>query len=154
MITMSNITVQQISIVQPIKAVGKNFTGDYRQSFAYIKEVQTLLDALSVKWIPNKVLGIYYDHPAEKKAEDLQSFQGVFTENEQVIPTGALSTIELAGSFLYTIVSGDPTQTIGEGYAALFEYVGRHAIKLKSNAGIQIVTLENGMAQTEIYLEL
>ncbi len=154
MITMSNISVQQISIVNPIKAVGKTFTGDYSQSFAYIKEVQALLDALSVKWIPNKVLGIYYDHPAEKKPEDLRSFQGVFTEHDQSILTGTLSTLELKGSFLYTKVSGDPTQAIGDGYAALFEYIGQHSLQLRSNAGIQIVTFEKGIVQTEIYLEL
>lgn len=40
------------------------------------------------------------------------------------------------------------------GYAALFEYIGQHSLQLKSNAGIQMVTFEEGIVQTEIYLEL
>jgi len=60
----------------------------------------------------------------------------------------------MSGSFVYVKVSGDPAKAIGEGYTALFEYIGKHALRLKSPAGIQISTFEGNVVHTEIYLEL
>ena len=151
---MNPIKVEQISIMQPIKAVGKTFTGDYGKSPKFIEEVQNELNKESIRYFPNKVLGIYYDNPFEKKAEELRSFQAVILSEPQQVRNNELTVFELKGNYIYTKVVGDPGKALMDGYNALFAFLNQKALTLKSPAGYQISTFQDGVITTQIYLEL
>ena len=151
---MSKPEVQEVELIDPINVVGKHFKGDYAKSFEYITEVQNDLKNEGVGFIPNKVFGIYYDNPQDTKPEELRSFQAVFPENGFDETASSLTLIELTGKFLYTKVKGEPMKALMEGYGALFTYIQNQAVALKSNAGYQVSTFENGEMTTEIYMEI
>lgn len=151
---MSIPQVHIISITRPITATGKIFQGDYAQAPKYISQIQQELEREGVSFLPNKVMGVYYDNPQETKTEDLKSFQGVFTGDEKHKAGSSLTSLSLSGNYLYVKVSGDPLKSIYEGYGALFAYIQENNIILKSPAGYQVSTFENEVITTEIYMEL
>jgi len=153
---MQNIEVQEIKLSNPITAIGKVFIGDYGNSQQYITEVHDLLSQKSIPFIDNKVMGVYYDNPQDKKPEELRSFQGAFLSNQSDIDKidSTLTQLTLQGNCIYTKISGDPIQSIFEGYGALFNYIQDQKITLRSNSGYQISTYENGRITTEIYMEV
>jgi DNA gyrase inhibitor GyrI len=138
----------------PITAVGKVFIGDYAKSQQYVMELHDLLNQKSIPFITNKVMGVYYDNPQEKKPEDLKSFQGVFLNNPTQEVEPSLSKLSLKGNYLYTKVSGDPIKSIFDGYGALFKHIQENKVSLKSSTGYQVSTFENGAISTEIYMEI
>lgn len=148
--------VKEIKPSTSITAVGKVFIGDYGKSQQYITEVQGLLNKKSIPFITNKVMGVYYENPQEKKPDELRSFQGVFLTNNSGIENidFDLTKLSLHGKYIYIKVSGDPMQSIFDGYGALFNYIQNQKINLKSNIGYQISTFENGTITTEIYMEI
>jgi hypothetical protein len=64
-----------------------------------------------------------------------------------------LIEMSISGSCLYIKVSGDPVKSIYEGYSAIFNYIRENNIVLKSTAGYQVSTFENGIITTEIYMQ-
>ena len=150
---MQHPEVNEITVSVPIKSIGKVFTGDYAHSPKYITELETQFTGRSIPFIPNKVMGIYYDNPMEKKPEELKSFQGLFPLNESVPADETLTEMALSGTYLLTRVSGDPIKSIHEGYAALFDYIRKNNIVLDSNTGYQVSSFENGVITTEIYMK-
>ena len=66
---------------------------------------------------------------------ELTSFQGVFVKDKNAKIPAALSVIQLSGKYLYVRVKGDPMQSIYKGYEALFNYISKNNIQLKSPAG-------------------
>jgi hypothetical protein len=149
---MSNLKVTTVNLTQPITIVGKIFTGDYAKSQQFTMEVQKILKDSSVEFIPNKVMGVYYDNPAAKKPEDLKSFQGVFIKNNIVIPA-ELEKLQLKGNYIYVKAFGDIMKAIRACYEALFNHIAENKVNLKSPAGYQISTFDNGNFITEIYME-
>lgn len=153
---MTNSEVKEIDLSTPISAVGRLFIGDYAKSQEYIMELHDLLNKKAIPFIPNKVMGVYYDNPQEKRPEELKSFHGVFltnsTGNDTIAPS--ITNLSLRGRYLYIKVSGDPMKSIYEGYGALFNYIQNQKINLKSNTGYQVSTFENGVITTEIYMGL
>jgi DNA gyrase inhibitor GyrI len=149
------IEVEEIALITPIKVIGKVFYGDYGKAYEYIQSVQAELDQHSIRWKKNKVFGLFYDNPNEKKADDLKSFQGVFVEeSENQLPSEIpFMTLEVKGKFLYTKVSGS-IESIYKGYEALFMHIATNNIQLKSNAGYQVSTFDGNIMLTEIYMEL
>ncbi len=113
---MENPPVQVVQVEPAITAVGKTFMGDYSASPKYASEVQNLLSAASIPFIPNKVIGVYYDNPETTPAEELRCFQGFLVENEPPFIDPPLSRLALAGKYLYTKVTGDPAKIIFDGY--------------------------------------
>jgi DNA gyrase inhibitor GyrI len=146
--------VDIIQLESPITAVGKTFVGDYSASPKYAMEVQKLLTEASIVFIPNKVIGVYYDNPENTPPENLTCFQGFVVPDENVFTRRELSKIALRGRFLHTKVSGDPAKIIYDGYNALFSHIQEKGIALKSNTGYQISTFENNMITIEIYMEI
>lgn len=151
---MEKVIVKNINLDSPLIAVGKSFTGDYAKSPQFVTEVQTILAKTYTPFIPNKVLGVYYDNPEKTKPEELKCFQGVFLEDDRDTFDPSLSKLTLNGSYLYTKVTGDPTKTIYEGYNAIFSHIQENGIALKSNAGFQLSTFENNTLTIEIYMEI
>ncbi|HEX8019472.1 GyrI-like domain-containing protein [Mucilaginibacter sp.] len=147
-------TVQIITLNDPIKLVGKVFTGSYSDASLYVTAVQNELTAAQIPFIPYKICGIYYDDPQVTPAAEQRSFQGVVTEGNTDLSATLLTAIDIAGQFLYTKVTGDPMQSIMKGYGDLFAYIQAHQTKLKSNAGYQVLTFTEGQVITEIYMEL
>jgi effector-binding domain-containing protein len=146
--------VQEIDLLIPIKATGKTFIGDYAKAQQYIIELQAILNQKAVPFIPNRVMGIYYDNPQEKKSEELRSFHGLFLSRNNPSVGKALTEVSLSGKHLYIKVSGDPMKSIYEGYGALFEHMQKQGITLESNTGYQVSTFENGVITTEIYMKI
>ena len=146
--------VNTVTLNKPLVAAGKIFKGDYSNAQHYITDVQNELKEASVDFTPNKILGIYYDNPQNKKAEELTSFQGVFLQHANLKLPQGFNKIILSGNFLYVKVKGEPMKAIYEGYGALFSYIEKKNVQLKSPAGYQVSTFENGEITTEIYLEL
>lgn len=151
---MENPPVKVVRLEPAITAAGKTFIGDYSASPKYAAEVQNLLTAASIPFIPNKVLGVYFDNPETTPAEDQRCFQGFLLENESRVIDPPLSSLSLAGKYLYTKVSGDPGKIIFEGYNAIFSHIRERGVVLKSNAGYQVSTFENNMVTVEIYMEI
>lgn len=151
---MQDPEVKEISISTPIEAIGKIFTGDYAKSPQYITEVYDLLNQKGIPFIPNKIMGVYYDNPTERKPEDLKSFQGVFPIHENENHDDSFTKLSLKGKYLYIKVSGDPIKSIYAGYDALFNHIQHHHVNLESNTGYQVSTFENGIITTEIYLKI
>ncbi|MFC0516778.1 hypothetical protein ACFFGT_21405 [Mucilaginibacter angelicae] len=147
-------TVQVIALNDPIKLVGKVFTGSYAGASSYVTAVQNELTAAQIPFIPYKICGIYYDDPEVTPAAEQRSFQGVVTEGNADLSATSLTAIDMAGLFLYTKITGDPMQAIMKGYGDLFAYIQAHQAKLKSNAGYQILTFSEGLVTTEIYMEI
>jgi len=147
-------TVQIMTLNDPIKLVGKAFTGSYSDASLYVTAVQNELTAAQIPFIPYKISGIYYDDPQVTPAAEQRSFQGVVTEGNTDLSATSLTAIDIGGQFLYTKVTGDPMQSIMKGYGDLFAYIQAHQIQLKSNAGYQILTFTEGQVITEIYMEL
>jgi len=151
---MSIPQVHILPVDKPITVLGKIFQGDYAKSKDYVFQIQQELLKEEVSFIPYKVMGVYYDNPQEKKPEELRSFQGVFLSDEDVkIPEG-FEKVSLKGRYLYTKVKGDPMKAIFDGYGALFSYIQQNKSSLKTPAGYQVSTFENGEMTTEIYMEL
>lgn len=146
--------VSVVSITEPIKMIGKTFTGDYGKSQQYVTEIQEIARRENISFIPHRVVGIYYDNPQEKAPNALRSFHGVFAEDEQSVENSSLEKKEFSGRFLYVQLKGDPSKVIYEGYGALFNHLQQNEMRLRSNAGYQISTFENGEITTEIYLEI
>lgn len=146
--------ISSISIKEPILLLGKHFRGDYQNSQRYVTEVQNLLSAEEIEFVPFKVLGIFYDNPRDKNADELRSFHAVFAVDGNSAEKTSLERFILKGDFLSVKVVGDPSKAILEGYGSLFDYIGTKSIKLKSNAGFQISSFENGQITTEILMEL
>lgn len=147
--------VQVIEVKQPIIAICKEFKGPYNKSTQYIAEVQKMLDKKGIDYKPNRVLGIYFDNPQEKAPEELRSYQGVPVENATEYDlSNSYFTYSLKGKYLYTKVTGNPSESIQQGYQALFSYIEQNDISLSSPAGIQISTFEEGAIVTEIYMAL
>lgn len=151
---MENSAVQIIQVNLPMVAVGKSFTGDYAASPVYAAEVQKILRASGTPFIPNKVIGVYYDNPETTPAESLRSFHGFFLEGKGHVIDPGLSKLSLKGKYLYTKVSGDPVKVIFDGYNALFSHIQENGIVLRSNAGYQISTYEDKTVTIEIYMEI
>jgi effector-binding domain-containing protein len=151
---MENFKPQEITLSSPIKAYGKVFIGDYGKAPQYIGEVQAALNKTSTRFIPNKVMGVYYDSPEQKKTEDLKSFHGVFVRDNGLAAEITLDAVEFSGKCLYVKVSGDPMRSIYEGYNALFDYIKRNSVHLESTTGYQISTFESGVVITEIYMKI
>jgi DNA gyrase inhibitor GyrI len=151
---MENPQVKEIEIDTAIVAVGKSFIGDYAASPKYASEVKSILAAAPLPFIPNKVLGVYYDNPENTPVENLKCFQGFFLENENDFIPPALSKLTLKGKYLYIKVSGDPTKIIFDGYNAIFGHIQENGIALKSSAGYQVSTFENNVVTIEIYMEV
>ncbi|SEO85602.1 hypothetical protein SAMN05192574_114101 [Mucilaginibacter gossypiicola] len=147
-------TVQLIALNNPIKLIGKVFTGNYAEASLYVTAVQNELTAAQIAFIPFKICGIYYDDPQVIPAAEQRSFQGVVSEGNVDLSSTSLSAIDMAGTFLYTKVTGDPMQAIMKGYGDLFAYIQTHQTQLKSNAGYQILTFAEGQVVTEIYMEI
>jgi DNA gyrase inhibitor GyrI len=151
---MASIKVEEVNIKEPLVVVGKMFQGDYAKSQQYITEVQQLLVDAAVQFLPNKVMGVYYDNPNEKKAEELKSFQGLFVSAPNVNLPKGVQKLELKGDYIYVKATGDIMKAIHEGYGALFNYISENKITLKSPAGYQVSTFSNDTMVTEIYMEL
>jgi len=147
-------TVQIIAISNPIKLIGKVFTGSYSGASSYVTAVQNELTSAQIPFIPYKICGIYYDNPEVTPADEQRSFHGVVTEGNTDLSETSLTAIDMMGTFLYTKVTGDPMQAIMKGYGDLFAYIQAHQTKLKSNAGYQILTFSEGLITTEIYMEI
>ncbi|WP_413666802.1 hypothetical protein ACEN9X_19980 [Mucilaginibacter sp. Mucisp86] len=147
-------TVQIIEVNNPIKLIGKIFTGSYAEASSYVTAVQNELTAAQIAFIPFKICGIYYDDPQVTPAAEQRSFQGVVSEGNADLSSTSLSAMDMAGTFLYTKVTGDPMKAIMKGYGDLFTYIKEHQIQLKSNAGYQILTFTEGEVTTEIYMEI
>jgi DNA gyrase inhibitor GyrI len=145
--------VNVVHVEAAITAIGKTFVGDYSASPKYATEVQKLLRDASISFIPNKVLGVYYDNPENTPVENLTCFQGFVVHDENVAPAG-LSKLSLQGKYLHTKVSGDPAKIIFDGYNALFSYIQEKGIALKSSAGYQVATFENNVITIDIYMEI
>lgn len=151
---MSKIEVKHIEVNEPITIVGKYFTGDYSKSIDHIGEVQKELARENSTFIPNKVFGIYYDNPQHIKPDELRSFQGVFPNGDFDEGATSLTVLSFHGQFLYTKVTGDPMKALMDGYGALFSHIQENGVRLKSNAGYQACTFNNGEITTEIYMEI
>jgi hypothetical protein len=151
---METPTVNIINIETPITAVGKTFVGDYSASPTYAMEVQKLLADASISFIPNKVMGVYYDNPENTPVENLRCFQGFVVPDPNIFVGAVLSKLVLRGKHLHTQVSGDPAKIIFDGYSALFGHIQEKGIALKSNAGYQISTFENNVVTIDIYMEI
>jgi len=151
---MSSPAVTIITITDPIVVLGRHFTGDYYHSQKYIMEIQDILKKEDIGFAPFKVFGIYYDNPGEKSEDELRSFHGVFPDTVSSLKKTSLETLKLTGKFIQTKVKGDPSTTIMEGYGALFSYIQQNGVKLKSQAGYQTSTYENGEMATEILMEI
>ena len=143
-----------IRIDQHIESVGKIFYGDYANSPQWISEVHKELSLASISSLPNKVMGIYYDNPQEKNADQLRSFQGVFISDETARIPETLCRVSLTGDYLYVRVSGDPMKSLLEGYRMLFAHIRANSTDLESTAGYQISTFDSGIVNTEIYMKL
>lgn len=150
---MSALQVSRVTIDNPIFIAGKMVQGDYAKSYEYVSQVQKELADASVPFIQQKVIGIYYDNPQEKKTEDMRSFHGVFISNDILLPD-SLIKMSLHGNYLYVKATGDIMKSIYDGYNALFAYIRQHNIKLKSPAGYQVATFADSVITTEIYMEL
>lgn len=146
--------VQIIQIDSAITAVGKSFLGDYADSPRYATEVQKLLSNASIPFIPNKVLGVYYDNPESTPLAHLRSFQGFFLTEESRFIDPSLSRLSIQGNYLHTRVSGDPDKIVFEGYNAIFWHIQENGIALKSSAGYQISSFENNIVTIDIYMEI
>ncbi len=151
--TMSNLKVTEITLAKPIIVVGKLFTGDYAKSPEYISVTMEILRSAGISFDERKVIGVYYDNPNNKKPEELKSFQGVFIDHSNIEIPGELEICQLKGNFLYVKATGDIMKAIYEGYDALFNYIAENNVKLKSPAGYQVSTIDNGNIVTEIYME-
>src|SRR5215831_15359675 len=151
---MKKTEVQEVQLNAPIKAVGKIFTGDYAKSQEHILELINILNDKNIPFIANKIMGVYYDNPSEKQADELTSFQGIFLEGNQNLPDGSFVEVKLSGKHIYASVEGDPMKSIYEGYQALFNYIQKNNITLQSNAGYQVATFKNGTVTTEIYMKI
>lgn len=151
---MTTPAVSIVTITEPMIVVGKTFVGDYAKSQQFVTEVQDILSSENTPFIPYKVMGIYYDNPQEKSPDTLRSFHGVFPQGEQSVKNSSLEKKELSGKFLYVQLQGDPSRVIYDGYAALFAHLQQHGIQLRSSAGYQISTFQDGEITTEIYLEI
>ena len=150
--TLPHVVVVRID--RHIESVGKIFYGDYSNSPQWISKVQKELSLASISFLPDKVMGIYYDNPQEKSADQLKSFQGVFISDATARIPDSLYRVSLSGDYLYVRVSGDPIQSLFEGYRMLFEHVRAASTDLESTAGYQISTFDSGMVTTEIYMKL
>lgn len=150
---MTEIIVKKLNITTPIKVVGRVFYGDYSKSAEFIQMVQSELNKEGIPWKPNKVFGVYYDNPNDKNMDELKSFQGVFIEDRHSIEFTNLLKLELRGYCAYAKVSGS-IDAIYDGYKAIFNYLRSNNLALKSNVGYQISSFENGVVDTEIYMEL
>jgi hypothetical protein len=152
---MNTPEVKSIVLEKPLTAAGKIFTGDYAKSPDYINEVKRGLEKAGISFDQYKVMGVYYDNPQEKKAEELKSFQGVFLQNGNTEVPSSFEKLNLKGNVLYVrMTGGDIMKAIYDGYGALFNHIQKNALTLKSNAGYQVTTFENGTMTTEIYMEL
>lgn len=151
---MSSPQVITINLTKPITVIGKMFHGDYAKSYQYVTEVKDTLAKSSVHFIQNKVMGVYYDNPSEKKPEELKSFQAVFVRDPNSVIPDSLEKLQLIGNYIYVKITGDIMKAIHEGYGALFKYIAENRINLKSAAGYQVTTLENEEITTEIYMEI
>lgn len=151
---MSASQVTAINLHKPLTAIGKIFTGDYSKSSQYIMEIQKELTDAAIPFIQTKIMGVYYDNPNEKKAEELKSFQGVFVTDPNAKIPESLTTLSLKGNYLYVKATGEIMKAIHEAYGALFTHIAEKAITLKSPAGYQVSTFEAEGMTTEIYMEL
>ncbi|HYF30146.1 MAG TPA: GyrI-like domain-containing protein [Chitinophagaceae bacterium] len=151
---MNTSPVTPINIKEPIVVLGKHFTGDYSRTQQFIIEVQNILKSENIDFIPYKVLGIYYDNPGEKSPDELRSFHAVFPVPGAAVERSSLEKFELEGGFLQVKVIGDPFKTIMNGYNAMFAYIREHQVQLKSAAGYQVSTFENGEIHTEILMQV
>lgn len=151
---MSTPNVTTTEIKQPVIVLGKHFMGDYMLSQQYIMEVQDTLRKEGIDFIPFKVLGAFYDNPGQTPTAELRSFHAVFPQDSTQVDASSLERFELKGRFLQTVVTGDPVNSIMNGYNALFNYIHQNGIQLKSPAGFQISTFENGVITTEILMEI
>jgi DNA gyrase inhibitor GyrI len=147
-------TVQVIEVKNPIRVIGKIFTGSYAGASSYVTAVQNELTVAQIPFIPYKICGIYYDDPQATPAAGQRSFQGAVSEGNADLSATSLTAIDIAGLFLYTKVTGDPMQSIMKGYGDLFAYIKAHQTQLKSSAGYQILTFTEGQVITEIYMEI
>ena len=147
-------TVRQVDLEEPLVIYGRHFQGDYARSPQYITEVMELLKQAGIDYQPNKALGIYYDNPQQKSPEELRCFQGVFINDAAAAVPQSLEKFVLTGRYLYVNITGDPMRSIFEGYQVLFDYIGKNNTHLKSPAGYQVSTFEDGAMTTEIYMEL
>lgn len=147
-------TVQIIEVKNPIRVIGKAFTGSYADASLYVTSVQNELASAGVPFIPYKICGIYYDDPQVIPAAEQRSFQGVVSEGNTDLSATSLTAIDIAGLFVYTKVTGDPMQSIMKGYSDLFAYIQAHQTQLKSTAGYQILTFAEGQVVTEIYMAI
>jgi hypothetical protein len=153
-IYMSNLIVTSIKVPEPMIVAGKIFQGDYWNSQGYITEVKGDLEKASIPFVQTKVLGIYYDNPNEKKPGELRSFQGVFITDQKAKLPDSLELLSMRGNFLYVKSTGDIMKSIHECYSALFKFISERKVILKSPAGYQVLTFENGEVTTEIYMEI
>jgi DNA gyrase inhibitor GyrI len=151
---MDAVKVKTVTLDGPLTVVGKIFTGDYANSPAYITEVQKELEAQFIPFVPYTVIGVYYDNPQTTPAAGLKSFQGVFVQDEGAKINNPLTRMLLQGNYLHVKVTGEPMKAIYDGYGALFSYIQANNVTLKSPAGYQVSTFENGSITTEIYMEL
>ena len=146
--------VKVIDLETPVKSIGKIYTGDYSKSPQYIMEIQAAMKEKNIPFIENKVMGVYYDNPADKKPGELKSFQGVFLKEDIKYSGSSLTEIIISGKCVYTKVSGDPVRSLYEGYNAVFGFIQKNKIELKSSEGYQVSTFENGVITTEIYMRI
>jgi hypothetical protein len=83
----------------------------------------------------------------------LRSFQGVFVTNQDENVPASLEKFELKGNYIFYKAGGDVQKAIQEGYSELFAYIANNKVSLKSSAGYQVITFNNGEFITEIYME-
>lgn len=146
--------VSRIQLPEPLVVIGKTFIGDYSDSSKYAAEVQAAAETSSINFEPLKVIGIYYDNPFEKPAAELKSFHGVFPTNPESAIQGSLEKLVLSGDFLSVTMQGNPSDPIMDGYNALFEYIRENNVQLKSAAGFQISSFNQGEISLQIMMQV
>lgn len=150
-----NLVVGEIEMQGSPVAWGKTFKGDYARSPLYITDVISELSKLGVTPVPGQTLGIFYDDPSKKEADQLMSFQGVFVEQTDKKIPAPLIRFSFEGRYLYVRNSGDDVmKMIFEAYDRLFNYVRVNNVDLKSPGGYQVLSNTNTGTIVEILMEI
>jgi DNA gyrase inhibitor GyrI len=154
MATVPNyLKVEIVDFDPPVLAVCREFHGAYERTPDQVAEVEAYVTGRGIASGGLDVLGIYFDEPGSKPAEELRSYQGVLVD-ARVPVEEPFFIYELWGQHVRVRVRADQPEQFGAAYGALFGYASSNGLNIASEVGIQITRALGELVLCEVHLEL
>jgi DNA gyrase inhibitor GyrI len=130
--------------------VGKEFTGSYENTSAYLDNVKAELKKNAIAFDELQAVSVYLSDPATDKPSNLKSFQG-FVATKEIAKTGNLLSQKLTAG-KYIIARTKNAKLVWQLFEEAYKYASQHKIKTSNLPPVVITTVEENMPVFSLYL--